>query len=85
MRSNGKTWKEVSDFFDIPSTTCIEHYNKLVTKTTVWDEDMDHKLEKAYQQGREEMWTGVAQRVGVPWRAAEDRVWDLGKKKFVKK
>jgi hypothetical protein len=31
------------------------------------------------------MWKGVATDLGVPWRAAEDRVWDLGKKKFVRR
>lgn len=54
-------------------------------KAVGWDQEMDHKLLQSYQKRREEMWKGVATDLGVPWRAAEDRVWDLGKKKFVKR
>ena len=58
---------------------------------------MDGKLEKGYVICREEMWKRVAKQVffdggsdsgggaGVNWRAVEDRVWELGKKRFVKK
>jgi hypothetical protein len=55
---------------------------------------MDVKLEKGYGICREEMWKRVGKQVfdggsehggGVSWRAVEDRVWELGKKRFVKK
>jgi hypothetical protein len=85
MRSNGRTWIEVSEFLDLPNTTVRERYNKLIKKSTVWDEDMDRELKQAYQQVRQDMWKLVANKVGVPWRAAEDRIWDLGKKEFVRK
>lgn len=59
----------------------------LLSKATVWDDDMDEKLEKAYHGGRDAFWKGVAKGLGegVSWRAAEDRAWDLGKKRLVKK
>lgn len=84
MISDGKKWKEISEFFDIPMTTCLERYNRLVKKSTEWDEKMEQKLEKAYQQSRQLMWKMVGDKIGVPWRAAEDHAWDLGKKRFVK-
>lgn len=85
MKSNGKTWKEIAEFLDIPRTTCRDRYDKLVQKATVWDDEMDHQLQKAYQQSREAMWKLVGEKVGVPWRAVEDRVWTLGRKKIFKK
>jgi hypothetical protein len=85
MKSDSKKWKEIAEFFNIPQTTCIERFNRLVKKSTVWDKDMEQQLEKAYQQGREAMWTIVGDKIGVPWRAAEDHAWDLGKKRFLSK
>ena len=63
----------------------MERYNKLMKKAVGWNDEMDQQLLKSYQKRREEMWRGVAADLGVPWRAAEDRVWDLGKKKFVRR
>ena len=57
----------------------------LTTKVQTWDDGMDQKLEKVYQMHRREMWAGVARDMEMEWRAVEDRAWDLGKKKFVKK
>jgi hypothetical protein len=45
---------------------------------------MDQNLLQSYQKRREEMWRGVAADLGVPWKAAEDHAWDLGKKKCVR-
>jgi len=84
LKANGQTWTQISEFLDIAKTTCRERYNRLVKKTVGWDQEMDQKLLQSYQKRREEMWRGVASDLGIPWRAAEDRVWDLGKKKFVK-
>jgi len=54
-------------------------------KSVVWNKELDVKVKKAYLKHREAMWQAVASEVGVPWRAAEDRAWDLGKKSLVKK
>ena len=68
-------------------TSCRRRYQVLTTKGVTWDDEMDEKLEKAYQRGKEAFWQGLAKGLGegVTWRAAEDRAWDLGKKRFVKK
>ena len=68
----------------IPPTTCSDRYNKLMRDAVEWDKDLDQKLRKAYSQFREEMWKRVSEQIGVPWRAAEDRALNLGKK-LVKK
>jgi hypothetical protein len=65
MKSNGRTWKEIAEFLDIPGTTCKDRYYKLVQKATVWDDEMDIQLQKAYQQSREAMWKLVGEKVGV--------------------
>lgn len=89
LKSNGSTWKQISEALDIPVTTCRERYHKLVAKETDWTEELDMKLERAYVICREEMWKRIARIVdgagGVNWRAVEDRVWELGKRRFVKK
>ena len=69
----------------IPTTNCYRRYNKLITEAVEWNDEMDRKLEAAYHKRREEMWKGIAADLEIPWKAAEGRAWDLGKKKFVKK
>jgi len=69
----------------IPRTTCHYHYSKLMTNAVEWDEDMDKKLRIAYQKHRDGFWEEVGRELGVPWRAAEARAWDLGKKKITLK
>jgi len=84
LKSSGHTWQQISTFMEIPPTTCVERHNKLIKKSVVWDKELDVKVKKAYLKHREAMWQAVASEVGVPWRAAEDRAWDLGKKSLVK-
>jgi DNA-binding transcriptional MerR regulator len=84
LRDKGRTFQEISESLDRPRTTCLMRFNMLMKTSVSWDKEMDQKLEKAYQKHRESMWKGVAAELDVPWRAAENRAWDLGKKKFVK-
>ena len=54
-------------------------------KTAVqWNKDLDQKLEKLYRVRREDLWKGIANDMGIPWRAVEDRHWDLGRKTLAK-
>lgn len=64
-------------------TTCHRRYHELMVKAVEWDEKMDEKLRKTYQKHRDKVWEAIAGELGVPWRAAENRAWDLGKKKIV--
>jgi len=83
LKSSGHTWQQITTFMEIPSTTCKERYNKLMKMSIVWNKELDIKVRKAYFKHRETMWQSVAREVGVPWRAVEDRAWDLGKKSLV--
>ena len=84
LKNSGNTYTQISEFMQIPPSTCKDRYNKLMRDAVKWDDDLDQKLRKAYTQFREEMWKRVGEQVGVPWRAAEDRGMNLGKK-LVKK
>ena len=85
LKSNGKGLTKIAELMYIPYTCCWRRYNELMAKGVDWNAELDQKLKKSYQIRREEMWKSVADDIGVPWRAAEDRAWDLGKKGFVKK
>ena len=85
LKASGNTFKKIGELFNLPRTTCQDHYYKLMKKGVEWDENMDKKLEMAYQKHRDQVWVAVAGELGVSWRAAEDRAWDLGKKRFVKR
>ena len=85
LKASDNTWKQISEFLGIPKSTCVDRYSKLMQTAVEWDKEMDEKLEKAYQKRREEMWKGIAGDIKVPWKAAEARMWDLGRKKFVKR
>lgn len=56
----------------------------LMKTAVVWNKDLDEKLEKLYKLRREDIWKGIANDMGIPWRAVEDRHWDLGRKKLAK-
>jgi len=85
LKASGSTWKHISDFLEIAPTTCLERYNKLMKTAVGWDDEMDKKLEKAYLKHRDKVWEAVGSELGIPWRAAEDRAFDLGKKRLAKK
>ena len=70
---------------EVPSTTCRERHNILMKNEVDWDRELDQRLEKAYMKRREDMWKPIAGELGVSWRAAEDRLWELGKKRFARK
>ena len=81
LKNSGNTWVQVSKMLGRPESTCRAHYHALCKKLVEWDDEMDRKLEKYYQRRREEMWKGFERELGVPWKAAEDRMWDLQKTK----
>jgi Myb-like DNA-binding domain len=85
LKSEGHTWAEISKFFNKPATTCGSHYTVLMKNAVEWNPELDQKLENAYLRHRDSMWKAIGSELEIPWRAAEDRMWDLGKKKFVKK
>jgi len=76
---------KISEMLDIPHTTCVRRYNELVRQSVEWDAEMDKNLEKSYQNHRSQMWELIARDLGTEWRAVEERVFNLGKKRFVKK
>jgi crotonobetainyl-CoA:carnitine CoA-transferase CaiB-like acyl-CoA transferase len=85
LKGSGNTWKQIAEFMDRPYTTCYDRYTKLVKKTVEWDDELNSKLEKLYQKRREELWRGIANELGAPWKAVEDHAFDLGKKRLVGK
>ena len=85
LKSTGHTFKQISEYLEIAQTTCVERYNKLMKTAVGWDKEMDKKLEKAYLKHRDKIWEAVGGELGIPWRAAEDRAFDLGKKRLAKR
>jgi hypothetical protein len=45
------------------------------------DNKLEEKLLETYQRLREDMWKKIETELGVPWRWAEDRIFELGKGK----
>ena len=84
MKKIGQPWEVVSQTLQIPVTTCRERYHKLAAKSVKWNDEIDKKLEKAYQNHRSQLWEMAARDMGLEWRAVEDRVFTLGRKRFVK-
>jgi folate-binding Fe-S cluster repair protein YgfZ len=85
LKNNGATWVEVSKSIGRPQTTCLDRYTVLCKNSVEWDDEMDKRLEKYYQKRRESMWKGVEEELGMSWKAAENRMWDLRRKKVEKK
>jgi len=80
LRESGLSYGQLAEQFDVHPTTCHARYKRL-TKKAVKSEDtkMDDKLLATYQSLREDMWKKIEAELGVPWRWAEDRIFDLGK------
>lgn len=85
LKARGTTNVKISEVLGIPTTTCHRRYHELTEKAVEWDQNMDEKLRMAYQKYQDKVWETVANELGVHWRAAENRAWDLGKKKIVNK
>ena len=52
-----------------------------------WDEEKDELLVQAYNESKTQFWKGVARTIGDEgaWKQMEDRAWELGAKRMVKK
>ncbi|KAF4965836.1 hypothetical protein FSARC_6400 [Fusarium sarcochroum] len=80
LQSKRMPWKDVAKH--LPGRTplgCRQHYNVYLAKEDAVEEEHKAKLAKLYESSREEMWTPIAKNMGVPWQAAEDMHWQLGK------
>ena len=52
----------------------------MLMKTAVeWNKDLDEKLEKLYKLRREDIWKGIANDMGIPWRAGGGPSLGFGK------
>jgi hypothetical protein len=53
LKVNGNSLTKIGELLSLPRTTCAIHYYKLMQKRVEWDENMDKKLEMAYQKHRD--------------------------------
>ncbi|KAL6786567.1 hypothetical protein J3E68DRAFT_420029 [Trichoderma sp. SZMC 28012] len=76
-RMLGLTWKEIGQYlqFKTPYACFIRHEWLLAERAVVdsWDPPKMHNLAKEYMSMHEEIWSGLAARVGEDWRAVEEK------------
>lgn len=74
----GLTWKEIGQYlqFKTPEACFIRHEWLLAERAVVdsWDPPKMHNLAKEYMSMHEEIWSGLAARIGENWRAVEEKV-----------
>ncbi|KAI9669909.1 MAG: hypothetical protein M1831_006945 [Alyxoria varia] len=80
LRGDGMKWDDVAKHLPgRTSISCRLHYQNFLEKRPEWDEEKKNKLSRLYERFRREMWEKVAKELNMPWRAAEDMHWQLGK------
>jgi hypothetical protein len=66
LKSAGNNWDQIGRFFNVHATTYARRHRKLVKRDTVWTMEMEGKLEGTYQRCRSEMWSKIANEMGLP-------------------
>ncbi|KKP04973.1 serine/threonine protein kinase [Trichoderma harzianum] len=74
-RMLGLTWKEIGQYlqFKTPDACFIRHEWLLATRADSWDPPKMHNLAKEYMSMHEEIWSGLAARMGEDWRVVEEK------------
>lgn len=72
----GLTWKEIGQYlqFKTPDACFIRHEWLLAERADSWDPPKMHNLAKEYMSMHEEIWSGLAARMGEDWRVVEEKV-----------
>ncbi|KAI9716871.1 MAG: hypothetical protein M1828_007532 [Chrysothrix sp. TS-e1954] len=80
LRGSGMKWEDVSRHLPGRSAiSCRLHYQNFLEKRPEWDEEKRNRLARLYERFRKEMWERVAKELKMPWRAAEEMHWLMGK------
>lgn len=80
LRGDGLKWREITRHLPGRSElSCRLHYQNFLERRPLWNEEQKNKLARLYVRYRKEMWDKVAEELHMPWRAAEDMHWTLGK------
>ncbi|KAL6693019.1 hypothetical protein J3F84DRAFT_82591 [Trichoderma pleuroticola] len=75
-RMLGLTWKEIGQYlqFKTPYDCFIRHEWLLAERAAgSWGPDNMHKLAREYMSMHEEIWSGLAARIGVDWSVVEEK------------
>ncbi|KAJ4854377.1 uncharacterized protein T069G_11356 [Trichoderma breve] len=76
-RMLGLTWKEIGQYlqFKTPYACFIRHEWLMAERAVVdsWDPPKMHNLAKEYMSMHEEIWSGLAARIGEDWRVVEEK------------
>lgn len=77
----GFTWAEIEEDYLQSKTAnaCIERHERLMMRRRAngWDSNKMETLAKEYVSMHEEIWSGLAARVGENWRVIEEKVCHL--------
>ncbi|OJD26940.1 hypothetical protein ACJ73_01662 [Blastomyces percursus] len=80
LRGRGMKWEDISQHFPGRSPiSCRLHYQNYLEKRSEWDDDQKDKLARLYERLKPEMWSQIAETMGVPRRAVEAMHWEIGK------
>jgi len=85
LRDGGTPWNQIAQQLGIPKTNCLRRYNTLAKAAVEWDKEMDDRLLESYVRHRKDLWSRIEADLKVPWLSIEDRIFDLGKKKCLRK
>ncbi|KAL7790666.1 hypothetical protein V8C43DRAFT_285140 [Trichoderma afarasin] len=72
----GLTWKEIGQYLQFKTPyACFIRHKWLLAERAVdsWDPPKMHNLAKEYMSMHEEIWSGLAARVGADWRVVEEK------------
>ncbi|KAL7953700.1 hypothetical protein V8C34DRAFT_296259 [Trichoderma compactum] len=72
----GLTWKEIGQYLQFKTPyACFIHHEWLRAERAgdSWDPPKMHNLAKEYMSMHEEIWSGLAARIGEDWRAVEEK------------
>ena len=79
LRGSGMKWEDISDRLPGRSyIACRLHYQNYLERRADWTPERKAKLARVYGRYKAELWTPIANEVGLPWRACEAMHYRMG-------
>ncbi|KAK0335652.1 hypothetical protein LTR59_011091 [Friedmanniomyces endolithicus] len=86
LRRDGRKWKDIAE--ELPGRSAIScrlRYQNYLERRPQWDERKQDRLALLYDRYKEDMWSGIAAELGLPYRAVEAMHWPMGAEEMARR
>ncbi|KAL2052745.1 hypothetical protein ABVK25_006985 [Lepraria finkii] len=86
LRGSGMKWEDISKKLRGRSAiSCRLHYQNYLEGRSEWDEEKRNRLARVYDRLKHDLWSPIANELGIPWRACEAMHWAMGEHEMARR